>query len=959
MSDSKHELNLEEIGKEEEAYGQFESLDTREALKHRGKRGYRILRHVDTARTSDDEKLLQTILTDIHQIRNELDHLRTENSEEETFNDKPEKSPLADTPQNKLFSLNTESEVLTVDDEPAREQDAQSEEIKLSNNIEEVHIEPVDSVELQMTEANMQKMGMLDSDELREFDLDSLAMPHHERFNDVDIDIPVDNYPADLEAEASVTASLSKIAYENKTSGDKEKAEEEQSDIRASADEQESIEIAVPLESLARKDEPSQEIVVQENISQDAASAQEDEIDPLDAVLPPPDIQPSAPQREEARNEEELSAEESVMASLMKAAENAAVAQQKEADIAPEEPAAGKENKRRSEEDILSEFDFSDLEGPVAKFNGAAVGDSSADILGEENLSQIILENDSIVSTELTSLPSSEKLVELLQRPIESVSSDDLNVVIPVGPMFDGDLSSIASAGQNIPVRGEEETYAVVQEAEALDETALEAVAEAEIESVDEIVEPAEEQPEIVESEEAEESAEESLSEQEDEEEAQPDIESIEAEEDTEDINDAEEEEEPVLEADFVEAEETDAPEEEEEEPEHEESVSSEGNFAELEEEIIEEEAQPDIESIEAEEAAEESSSEQEEEEEAQPDIESTEAEETAEESSSEQEEEEEAQPDVENIEAEETAEESSSEEEPQEEIEAVAEEPVSPREEGDLDAQETEAALEEIEENGLSQADTNIPEAEDPEIVNEIADEVLSKDVLDALEKASQMHASPSSVSSSGATQFSYDQDLFSDLEGFIGFFENIFAKIPQDEQMRLAETLGYAAYLRVKSKVEKESLRQVTSSMLDSLTLDDLETPEDNKEDSSPLAHYREDAMQRGRIPFVLEMNRETLTAQIVVLSEDEVNMEEAEAQWVSFLKDFLHSEGFVISSEMHTIVISSRPLEMSENDYLESLINDASDVFGVQPDESLFEPFFIPLDNQMVKKLSPQIQ
>lgn len=869
MSDSKHELNLEEIGKEEEAYGQFESLDAREALKHRGKRGYRILRHVDTARTSDDERLLQTILTDIHQIRNELDHLRTENSEEETFNDKPEKSPLADTPQNKLFSLNTESEVLTVADEPV--QDSQSEEIDLSNNIEEVHIEPVNSVELQMTEASMQKMGMLDNDELREFDLDSLAMPHHERFNDVDIDIPVDNYPADLEAEASVTASLSKIAHESKASSDKEKTEEEQSNIQISTDEQEPIEIAVSLESLVQKNALTEEIVVRENISEAAASGEENKIDPLNEVLPPLDIQPPARQ-EEVRSEEELSAEESVMASLMKAAENAAVIQEREAEIIPDEEALGKENKPRSEENILSEFDFSGLEGP-AEPGDVAVSDNSPDILGEENPSQIILENDSIVSTELTSLPSSENLVELLQRPIESTFSDDLNVVIPVGPMFDGALSSIVPAGQNVPVHGKEETYAVDQESKVLDdETELEVVAEAEIESVDKIVEPAELQSEIVEA-----------------------------------------EEEPILEADLVEAKEIYPVEEEIEEPKHEENVSSESNFAELEEEIIEEDARPDVESIEAKEVAEEFLSKQE---------------------------------DKKVL----------SDGELQEEIETVAEESTPQKEESDLDAKGTKTALEE---NELSQINKNIPNAEDLEVVNEIADEVLSKDVLDALEKASQMHAVPSSASSSEATQFSYDQDLFSDLEGFIEFFENIFAKIPQDEQIRLAETLGYAAYVRVKGKVEKESLRQVTSSMLDSLTLDDLETSEDNKEDSSTLASYREEAMQRGRIPFVLEMNRETLIAQIVVLSEDEVNMEEAEAQWVSFLKDFLHSEGFVINSEMHTIVISSRPLEMSENDYLESLISDASDIFGVQPDESLFEPFFIPLDNQMVKKLSARIQ
>ncbi len=909
MSDSKHELNLEEIGKEEEAYGQFEALDTREALKHRGKRGYRILRHVDTARTSDDERLLQTILTDIHQIRSELDHLREENSQEEVFDDKPEKSPLADTPQNKLFSLNTESDVLTVEqsveDEQNQRESQQDEEIHLSDNIEEVRIEPVDTIELQMTEANMQKMGILDSDELKEFELDSLAMPHHERFNDVDIDIPLDNYPADLEAEASVTASLSKIAYESKMT-----AEQEQPETQLDTAEQEILEdIQVPLESLLAQNKPQEEISTEENISaEQEAEPDETEIDPLDAVLPLPEpaFEPTENIEEEMASQQDLSAEESVMASLMKAAENAAMVekqQEKEVLQQEEEQEVAQKELPRTEEDILSEFDFSDLEGP-AKQNDAAVGNTNADILGEDNLSNIILENDNIVSTELTSLPSSDKLVELLQRPVAPMSCDDLDVVIPVGPMFDGDLSSVIPS-HNLPIHAEEESYAVVQQAQALDKSALKEMAEAQIESVNDII-PEEEQQQNIQPEEQE------IAEPE----LQEELEEIDAQ-----LSD--EQEEPILEADFVEAEEEIA-EDEQEIEQQEEASSSESDFSELEEPIAQEE-------ITTEEA----------EDELQADIETEEeleTQETTEEAETEAVLKEEPVP-------QEEAESASDMQEESQEIQELGEEPSD--------------VLEEVKESGALEADLDPAGVEDPEIVNEIADEVLSTDVLDALEKASQMHTMPSTVSALGATQFSYDQDLFNDLEAFIGFFENIFAKIPQDEQMRLAETLGYAAYLRVKGKVERESLRQVTSSMLDSLTLDDLENPEDNKEDTSPLARYREDAMQRGRIPFVLEMNRETLIAQIVVLSEDEVDMQEADAQWVSFLKDFLHSEGFVISSEMHTIVISSRPLEMSENDYLESLINDASDVFGVQPDESLFEPFFIPLDNQMVKKLSAQIQ
>jgi hypothetical protein len=189
------------------------------------------------------------------------------------------------------------------------------------------------------------------------------------------------------------------------------------------------------------------------------------------------------------------------------------------------------------------------------------------------------------------------------------------------------------------------------------------------------------------------------------------------------------------------------------------------------------------------------------------------------------------------------------------------------------------------------------------------------------------------------------------SELSAFINYFADILPQLPLEHQTQFKNSSTFIAYENLRSQLDVLSLQTLTTNLLDNAIFsDEIELVQAN----GRIEAYKQKVMAEGRVPFILELTTVTLIDEIVRLSEDTVDVENADRQWVDFLYDFINNDGFVIPEKNHVIIISSRSLNIAQDDFLQQLILQASDMFGVSANNELFEPFFMPLDSKLIVKL-----
>ncbi|NIZ18998.1 hypothetical protein [Entomospira culicis] len=124
--------------------------------------------------------------------------------------------------------------------------------------------------------------------------------------------------------------------------------------------------------------------------------------------------------------------------------------------------------------------------------------------------------------------------------------------------------------------------------------------------------------------------------------------------------------------------------------------------------------------------------------------------------------------------------------------------------------------------------------------------------------------------------------------------------------------------------------------------------------------LQKYVEQMEDADRRVYVLELNTETLLDELTKQSDDPVQESEILQQWSDMLYELLGKDSFVLHVEKNQyVIIHSSDDSMIKSFLVSGIVRFASDVFGVEAEESWFVPSFYSMNASAMERFAVWIQ